>query len=148
MVASLIVVLANPFEGGALVVRHGAMKQALRFEQASRGKAPCYAAFYADCEHEVQRVTSGVRLCLTYNLVLKPRRAKSSAAANPTAPADVLAESIGSWVRRQPGKPLVFTLEHHYTQRGLSLDLLKGVDRRLADLVVAAAEKTDCIVHL
>ncbi len=60
----------------------------------------------------------------------------------------MLAESIGSWVGTQPAKPLVFALEHHYTQRGLSLDLLKGGDRQLADLVAAAAEKTDCIVHL
>jgi hypothetical protein len=80
--------------------------------------------------------------------VLKPKRVKPSAAASPAAPADVLAESIGSWVARQTAKPLVFTLEHHYTQRGLSLDLLKGVDRQLADLVVSAAEKTDCFVHL
>src|SRR5207248_6200897 len=51
MVASLIIVLANPFEGGALVVRHGAAKQTLPFEEAADGTAPCYAAFYADCEH-------------------------------------------------------------------------------------------------
>ena len=148
MVASLIVVLPNRFEGGTLVVRHGAAKQTLTFDEAAGGKAPCYAAFYADCEHEVQRVTSGVRLCLAYNLVLKPKRVKASAAAKAAAPADVLAESIGSWVAKQPAKPLVFTLEHHYTQRGLSLDLLKGGDRQLANLVVAAAEKTDCVVHL
>ncbi len=148
MVASMVVVLPSRFEGGTLIVRHGAAKQTLTFDEAAGGKAPCYAAFYADCEHEVQRVTSGVRLCLAYNLMLKPKRVKPSVAANPAAPADVLAESIGSWVARQPAKPLVFTLEHHYTERGLSLDLLKGVDRQLADLVVAAAEKTDCIVHL
>jgi hypothetical protein len=89
MVASLIVVLANPFEGGALVVRHGAGKQDLRFEQVAQGKAPCYAAFYADCEHEVQRVTHGVRLCLAYNLVLRPKRATRAEAGEPPAPANV-----------------------------------------------------------
>jgi hypothetical protein len=148
MVASLVVVLPNRFEGGALVVRHGAAKQTLTFDEAAGGKASCYAAFYADCEHEVQRVTSGVRLCLAYNLVLKPKRVKPSAAAKAAAPADVLAESIRSWVATQPAQPLVFTLEHLYTQGGLSLDLLKGGDRQLADLVMAAAEKTDCVVHL
>ncbi len=148
MVASLIVVLPNRFEGGTLVVRHGAVKQTLSLDEAAGGRAPCYAAFYADCEHEVQRVTSGVRLCLAYNLVLRPKRVKPSAAANTVASADVLAQSIGSWVARQPAKPLVFALEHHYTQRGLSLDLLKGGDRQLADLVVSAAEKMDCIVRL
>ena len=67
---------------------------------------------------------------------------------NRTAPTDLLAESIGSWVAKQPAKPLVFALEHHYTERGLSLDLLKGADRQLADLVVPAAEQADCLVHL
>jgi hypothetical protein len=147
MVASLIVVLPNPFSGGTLIVRHGAAKQKLTFDEAAAGKAPCYAAFYADCEHVVEHVTGGVRLCLAYNLVLKPRRGKPSA-AKPAAPADALAQSIRSWVANQPSKPLVFALEHHYTERGLSLDLLKGADRKLADLVVAAAGKLDCNVHL
>src|SRR5262249_38329026 len=91
-------------------------------------------------------VTGGVRLCLAYNVVLKPKRAKST--ETPAAPADVLAESIRSWSATQPALPLVFALEHHYTERGLSLGLLKGADRQLANLIVAAAEKTDCRVHL
>lgn len=148
MVASMIVVLPNRFEGGELVVRHGAAKQTLTFEEAARGAAPCYAAFYADCAHEVQRVTRGIRLCLAYNLVLKPKRAKRSTAAALAAPSDELAQSIGSWVATYPAKPLVFALEHHYTQRGLSLELLKGADRQLAEQVVAAAAKMDCLVHL
>jgi hypothetical protein len=147
MVASLIVVLPNPFEGGSLIIRHGAVKQTFRFEEAAKGKAPCYAAFYADCEHEVERVTGGVRLCLAYNLVLKQRK-KSSAAAKSAAGVDAIAASIRSWVAMQPAQPLVCALDHHYTQRGLALDLLKGADRRLADLIVSAAEKTDCLIHL
>jgi hypothetical protein len=114
MVASLVVVLPNRFEGGTLIVRHGAARRTFTHEEAASGKAPCYAAFYADCEHEVERVTSGVRLCLAYNLVLKPKRGKPSAVAEPAAPADVLADSIAAWVARQPGQPLVFALEHHY----------------------------------
>ena len=124
-------------------------KQKLTFEEAAAGKVACYAAFYADCEHEVERVTRGVRLCLAYNLVLEPKREKSSVDREPhPLPTDLLAGSLGSWVAKQPAKPLVFALEHHYTQRGLSLDLLKGADRRLADLVVSAAERADCLVHL
>src|SRR5262245_8879933 len=148
MVASLIVVLPNPFEGGRLIVRHGAAKQELGFEEAAAGKAACFAAFYADCEHEVERVTFGVRIALAYSLVLKPLPGKPSDAARPTAPADRLAEALGAWVTRQPDRPLVFALDHHYTQRGLSLDLLKGADRHLADLVMSAAAKADCLVHL
>ncbi len=148
MVASLIVVLPYPFEGGNLIVRHGAAEQRLTFEEAAAGKSPCFAAFYADCEHEIERVTRGVRVALAYNLVLKPQRGKTPAAAEPAAPAGALAGSIESWIETRPGEPLVFALEHHYTQRGLSLDLLKGGDRKLADLVASAAEKADCLVHL
>jgi hypothetical protein len=147
MVASLVVVLPNPFGGGTLIVRHGTAEQTLPFTEAARGQAPCYAAFYADCEHEVQRVTRGARLCLAYNLVLKAQRGKPAATA-PAAPTDVLAAALGAWFASRPAEPLVFALDHHYTQRGLSLDLLKGADRHLADLLVAAAEKTDCLVHL
>ncbi len=148
MVASLIVVLAHPFEGGTLVVRHGAVTQTLAFEEAAHGQAPCYAAFYADCAHEVKRVTRGVRLCLAYNLVLNGRSEKPASAAKTTAPADALSRSIKSWVTTEPAKPLVFALTHHYTQRGLSLDLLKGADRQLAELIVPAADNADCHVHL
>lgn len=87
-------------------------------------------------------------MALAYNLVLKPRRGKTSPAAQPAAPADVLAESIESWAAMQPNEPLVFALEHHQTQRWLSLDLLKGTDRQLANLIASATEKADCLVHL
>ena len=148
MVASLIVVLPNAFQGGALIVRHGAAEQTFAFDEAATGTLPCYVAFYADCEHEVQRVTHGVRLCLAYNLVLKPNRKQPSTIASPADPVDLLAASIGSWIALHPAEPLVFALEHHYTERGLSLDLLKGADRPLADVLVSAAEKAECCLNV
>jgi hypothetical protein len=148
MVASMIVALPTRFSGGTLIVRHGAAERRLSFQEAAAGMAPCYAAFYADCEHEVREITGGIRLCLAYNLLLKPSRSKRPSAAQPQAPADELAREIASWVAAQAAKPLVFALEHHYTKRGLSRDLLKGADRRLADVVTRGAEKVGCVVHL
>ncbi|HJT34204.1 MAG TPA: 2OG-Fe(II) oxygenase [Pirellulales bacterium] len=147
MVASMIVALPNRFAGGELVVRHGGSERTLKFADAANGTAPCFAAFYADCEHEVRRVTDGVRLCLAYNLVLKTKR-KRTPDGKPIAQADRLVESIRSWTANQPTTPLVFALAHHYTERGLSLDLLKGADRALAETVVSAAEKAGCLVYL
>ena len=108
--------------------------------------APCFAAFYADCEHEVSKVTHGLRLCLVYTLVLRvPKRGKQAAATvAETTPAGELARSISGWVTTKESEPLVFAFDHHYTQRGLSRDLLKGSDRATADLVIAAAEQADC----
>jgi hypothetical protein len=150
MVATLVVVLPSPFSGGELVVRHGSAKQTFRFEEAASGNHPSFVAFYADCEHEVLRVTRGRRVCLTYNLVLKPKRRakKTQSTKSPATVEDVLAASIGTWITARPAEPLVFALEHQYTQRGLAVDLLKGVDRQTAKLVVAAAAKANCRVHL
>ena len=109
MVASLIVVLPNPFEGGTLIVRHGAAKETLTFAEAAAGKAPCYAAFYADCEHEVQRVTRGVRLCLAYNLVLKPNSCQAvGRRESGRSYRRCWRESIGSWVGEPAGEAAGF----------------------------------------
>ena len=147
MVATLVVVLPSLFSGGELVVVHESAKQKFRFEEAASGSLPSFAAFYADCEHEVLRVTRGRRVCLTYNLVLKPKR-RSKKTKSPATAEDVLAASMGSWIVARPAEPLVFALEHQYTQRGLAVDLLKGVDRLTAKLVAAAAAKANCRVHL
>ena len=145
MVASLIVALPSQFSGGMLTVRHQASSQRIDFKEAAAGQAACFAAFYADCEHEVSRVITGFRLCLAYNLVLRAApRGKKPAAAAPETPAKELAASISAWVAREPSEPLVFALDHHYTERGLALDLLKGNDRATADLALAAAELAGC----
>ena len=53
--------------GGTLHVRH--RKQIIDFAWAGCSpKAISWAAFYGDCEHDVQEVTSGHRVTLTYNL--------------------------------------------------------------------------------
>ena len=127
-------------------MRHGAAKEKLSFAEAAAGRAPCYAAFYADCEHEVRGFQRPASLS-----DLQPGAetdVHQAADGSRPPPADLLAGPIGSWFAAQPARPLVFALEHHYTRRGLSLDLLKGGDRQLADLVVSAAEKTNCLVHL
>lgn len=147
MVASMVVALPNPFEGGELIVRHGPVEQRVKFQEAASGAAPCYAAFYADCEHELRRVTHGLRLALAYNLVVKPGPARRLN-AKPATGVDKLANSISTWTATRPRTPLVFALEHQYTERGLSLDLLKGADRQLAESIVSATAKTDCLVHL
>lgn len=148
MVASLIVVLPNDFDGGALVVRHGPVKKRLKFEEAKARRSPSYAAFYADCEHEVEKVTGGVRVCLAYNLVLKAGPGGEDTTGSPTGLVEDLASSIRSWTAEHKANPLAFALEHHYTERGLSLDLLKGADRALADLVLSAADKADAVAYL
>jgi len=149
MIGTLVVVLPTSFSGGELIVRHESAEQMFRFGEASSEQSANFVAFYADCEHEVRRITRGRRLTLTYNLTLKkPRKGKSKDSNAADSEVDSLGQSINSWIAARPGEPLVFALEHQYTERGLAIDLLKGNDRSLAKIVLAAAKNTNCRVHL
>src|ERR1700736_647733 len=68
MFSTLILALPSVSVGGELVVRNKDREARLdlRCEDPSE---VCFAAFYADCVHEVLPVTSGYRLVLVYNLV-------------------------------------------------------------------------------
>jgi predicted 2-oxoglutarate/Fe(II)-dependent dioxygenase YbiX len=150
MVASLIVMLPSRFGGGDLLVEHEGKLQRFDFPQARRQEASDFAAFYADCLHEVRKVTSGVRVCLSYNLSLKAKR-KSTGQPKSTAKVDSispLVSAIENWTQTRPATPLVFAMEHQYTASGLKPDLLKGKDRTMAKHLIAAAEKANCCLHL
>ena len=149
MVASLIVMLPSRFGGGELLVEHELKSKRFGFNQARRQEACDYVAFYADCLHEVRKVTSGVRVCLSYNLSLKAerkakRKATPNAKVNPVSP---LVSAIENWTQTRPATPLVFAMEHQYTSSGLKPDLLKGKDRTMARHLIGAAEKANCCLH-
>jgi hypothetical protein len=78
MFGTLVVVLPSEHRGGELVIRHAGREIVadLSSEEFSELK---FAAFYADCEHEVRPITEGNRVCLVYNLILE-RAAKSKMA--------------------------------------------------------------------
>ena len=68
MFATLVVALPSVSEGGDVVVRHKdrEARPDLRCEEPSD---VAFAAFYADCVHEVLPVTAGYRLVLVCNLI-------------------------------------------------------------------------------
>ena len=148
MLASLVVVLPNEFNGGSLSVRHGPREQYFFFGEAKSGKAPSYAAFYADCEHDVSHVHSGARICLAYNLILHPKKTSPGKSKKDAAELNLLEKSIQTWFAAHPSRPLVFAMEHRYSERGLSAELLKGTDRSLLKLLIPAAEEAKCLIHL
>jgi len=149
MVASLIIVLPNLFRGGALIVRHSpSQEMRFPFDEAASGNLINYAAFYADCEHEVKRVESGVRVCLAYNLIMRPSKTTRGKRKSDEVAPNPLVSSVRRWFAAHSSMPLVFAMEHQYTERGLSDSLLKGTDRSLFDLVVPVAQETDCHIHL
>ena len=66
MVGTLVVTLPSSYAGGELMVGHNEEWKAYRGSKT----ALSLVAFYADCRHEVLKVTSGFRITLTYNLLL------------------------------------------------------------------------------
>lgn len=159
MVATLVITLPSAHEGGELIVRHDGREVTVDFGPDSRFQTQ-FAAFYADCEHEVRPVTSGFRLALVYNLTL----AKSKQAiAAPTSREHIAAVTrilgqgkIGNGGSRMPGdsetdhpaNKLAVVLDHEYTQAGLTYDALKGIDRAKAHVLFTAAHQIGWDVSL
>jgi hypothetical protein len=48
------------------------------FGESAESSELSFAAFYADCEHEVRPITEGNRVCLVYNLILEQRSKSGS----------------------------------------------------------------------
>jgi hypothetical protein len=150
MFGTLVVTLPSAHRGGELVIRHAGREVVadLGGEEFSELK---FAAFYADCEHEVRPVTEGHRVCLIYNLIQtrggkadEPLSAPLYSSEIETA-AGMLKETFAA-----PGAPakLAWLLEHQYSPAGLSFAGLKGEDAALAKALRAAAERANCAVHL
>jgi hypothetical protein len=149
MFATLVIILPCEFSGGELIVRHrdAEVRLDLRRDEPSE---VAYAAFYADCRHEVLPVVSGYRLALTYNLV-------RTGAGNLPQPPDYaperkqLVSQLRTWRRSEDAEAplkLLYPLEHAYTQAELGFERLKGADAAVARVLVDAAREADCDLYL
>ena len=134
MVGTLVVALPARWQGGDLVVRHAGRSRTLPL-QSDHTDALTWAAFYCDCEHELQAVTAGHRLVLVYNLVSdQPARTPDHRPAIQSMAAS-LARG-GAALGKQ-----VLLLEHHYTEAELSWRALKGADAARAQVLAAASQE-------
>lgn len=146
MVATMIVVLPSKFGGGRLQIQQGRFRFNFDADKARKQATAEYIAFFADCVHEVKPVTSGVRVCLAFNLILQTSE-KSSRRLPETNADPKLLRAIGDWQRHRSAEPIVFALEHQYTEAGLRPELLKGADLELHRQVAAVCEATNCVLH-
>ncbi|MBZ4194789.1 MAG: 2OG-Fe(II) oxygenase [Candidatus Contendobacter sp.] len=152
MFATLVIVLPSIYEGGELIVRHLDREERLelRCEEPSE---VAFAAFYADCMHEVLPITSGCRLTLIYNLLRRgndpvpepPNYANEQAQA-----AALLRQWAAELAQPDSDAPvkLLYCLEHVYTEAELDFDALKGADTATVAVLVDAAKQADCDVYL
>jgi hypothetical protein len=141
MVGTLVVTLPSGAKGGVLVVEHAGRTETYR---ASKDVLS-FVAFYADCRHHVRPVTSGYRVVLTYNLLLKGDPVAASAGRTDPGLVAELARCLdGHFGRRDEPTRLVYLLDHEYTERALGWARLKGSDASRAAAVRAAADAADC----
>ncbi len=148
MVATLVIVLPSSYEGGEIVVRHDRQERTIDFQGGeSRPFDIHYAAFYADCEHEVRRLRKGHRLCLVYNLTLAKSKKSISAPRN-SDHIETISRLLRQLAAEEETEKLVITLEHQYTEDGLAWDALKGVDRARATVLQEAARQAGCRAYL
>ena len=154
MFATLIVVLPSQHDGGELLIRH--RDQQVRLELGGTKLSEIsFAAFYADCVHEILPITAGYRLALVYNLI-RQGKGKPPQAPNYDTEQTRLATLLQQWCTTKhqsdiddtsPEK-LIYPLEHVYTPAELSFDALKGADAAAAVVCTEAAQQADCDLHL
>jgi len=152
MFATLVVVLPSAFVGGELLVRHKGREARVALHSEEPAEA-AFAAFYADCVHEVLPIIEGYRLTLTYNLVRGGR-------GRPPEPPDYgaqqarIAALLQAWRddRKHPDddapEKLIYPLDHAYTPAELGFIALKGADAAAAGVLAAAARQAQCDLHL
>jgi hypothetical protein len=150
MIGTLVVTLPSSYAGGELVVGHN--EESYTY-QGSRA-ALSLVAFYADCRHEVLKVTSGYRITLTYNLLLHGNTSRADGDAGTVDElTDLLREHFSTAVPGYYGRPaidpdppnrLVYLLDHEYTPRGLDWGRLKGADASRVALLRTAADQAGC----
>ena len=147
MVATLTIALPVAGTGGDLVIRHAGRGTVVDMRTDEPSEL-AWAAFYADCEHETLPVTEGHRVCLVYNLVLKPGGGIPAAAPDYGALIGPVAAELAALCRDPEGSgKLVWLLEHDYSAAGLSFGALKNVDAAVARTLAEAAECAGCVLH-
>jgi hypothetical protein len=147
MFGTLIIALPSAHEGGRLLIRHDGREIEVEFDNPEHRHKFQHAAFFADCEHEVEPVRSGYRCCLVYNLRLDkgdPGRLNLSL----TAQARSLLPALDELKQERAGRLSAVLLEHGYTEANFSLRQLKGNDRARAHALLAAASKAGMDTHL
>jgi predicted 2-oxoglutarate/Fe(II)-dependent dioxygenase YbiX len=150
MFATLAIVLPSLYTGGELIVRHRDREVRLDLSSSDPSEV-AFAAFYADCVHEVRPIASGCRLALIYNL---KRQGRLPTPPDYSSELARVVELLRSWgagkadPEDESPEKLIYPLEHAYTPAELSFATLKGADAAVAAVLAAAAEPAGCDLHL
>lgn len=139
MFATLVVCLPSAHQGGELIVHHDGQSNVVDFSSEEYAFGIGFAAFYADCRHEIQAVTSGARVTLIYNLSLKKQK-KQPKPPSIRKPVEQIASLLPALFSEEQEK-VAIPLKHEYTAASLHPDTLKGQDRASFAHLTSACER-------
>ena len=148
MIATLSVSLPAAGAGGELLVRHKDREVTVDM-RAEEPSELAFAAFYADCAHEIRPVLEGHRLSLVFNLCLRPGdRDTPREAPDYSRQIAEVARRLAAWSREEgAADKLVWLLDHEYSESGLSFAALKNSDAAVAQVLTPAAERAGCELY-
>ena len=149
MFGTLVIVLPSSHQGGELIVRHAGHATKIDMSNTEISSLS-FAAFYADCEHEVLPIREGSRVCLIYNLIQKSQKQQPSLSV-PLYDTEI--DKAAKIIEKTLTEDLIpikiaWLLEHQYTPAALSFKTLKSRDAALAQVLSQAATRVGCVAHL
>lgn len=147
MFASLVIGLPSKHSGAELIIRFDGMEEIVDFSTAADSYKIQFAAFYADCEHEIRPVTSGHRVTLVYNLLQSSESADLSSPqfSSQVNEMVVLLDGLESSFADEPKAVL---LGHQYTPANFSQGQLKHHDQPRAEALLEAVDKAGYMARL
>lgn len=141
MFGTLIIGLPSRHTGGELVVKFDGCSETIDFSDPVNSYQIPFAAFYADCEHEIRPITSGYRVCLVYNLV----QIKGNRKIQPQQLNDQVKKlaALLKGSKEEKDIPKIVLLGHQYTPSNFTMNTLKLNDRHKVEALIRAAELSD-----
>jgi hypothetical protein len=138
MFGTLVIGLPSTHSGGELLVRFDGKEKSISFDTCAANYEIPYAAFYADCDHEIKPLTAGYRVCLVYNLIQLKSGKKIQ-----LEPLEQHAVKLSEILKNDEDNigliPKIILLGHQYTPENFSKDHLKLHDRARAEVLLRAA---------
>ncbi|KAK7403543.1 hypothetical protein QQX98_010678 [Neonectria punicea] len=147
MIGTLVVCLPSEHQGGDVRLSFRRQKRGYATGPASKFDLTALA-WFGDVSHEVEELTSGYRLVLTYNIVLTSGSSPPSASFF-DAQTEELQRILASWRETDRSDFRVYyPLEHQYSQSSLSLGNLNGRDAAVCQLLHHVASAAGFSVFL
>ncbi|EJD01863.1 uncharacterized protein FOMMEDRAFT_134522 [Fomitiporia mediterranea MF3/22] len=113
-VATLVVTLPVRFRGGALTVHDFEGNEEKYYGRGGKPGDLEWTAFLADCDHEVETVHRGVRLTISYNVLLRTYGPSPSPSQSLMLPSDRFLDLIAPILNMSRGQHIAFYLREQY----------------------------------